>query len=417
MKTRIFNNFLLKLLSVAAAVLLWVIVLDIDNPVQNRTFRGIRVEMVNTDVITSQDQTYRIEEGSDTVDLTVYARRSVLDKLKASDFRVTADMQKDLRYDSMVRIDVEYTGSYYLEKIEQSRINVAVSIEEEVTEQFKVRVNTSGNPGNGMVEGTAIPERTLVEVTGPVSVVERIKRVEANINIAGITGTAVRTCKLKILDGDGKEIDNTRLEYIGKNEDFKVTVTPLNSKLAGISFDVSKAAPEGYGLAGISYKPETVTIAGEKTRITGIYNLDIPPEALNPEGKTGSVEQLVDISRYLPDGVIIPDETEQEIVVMMEIVPLKTTVYQFSPEQIHFLNLKEGLSVDPSETSVLEVSISGTESDLSLLMQEAVTVTVDLSECTRTGTYTLPAAVTAPEKYSVPQELQISVKLVRAEEE
>lgn len=67
---------------------------------------------------------------------------------------MTADMQKDLRYDSMVKIEVIYTGNATIDSIEQSRENVLVSIEEKATEEFKVTVDTTGTPSAGLEKGT-----------------------------------------------------------------------------------------------------------------------------------------------------------------------------------------------------------------------------------------------------------------------
>ena len=311
MKTKVFDNLLLKVLSVAAAVILWLVVVNIDDAVGSRPIRNVKVSMVNMEALTSQGQMCRIEEGTDVVDLTVYARRSVLNNLKSSDFVVTADMQKDLQYGSMVKIEVSYVGDATIERVEQNRENVLVSIEESVTEQFKVVVRQKGEPGNGLVKGSAVPEQTLLEVTGPASVVERIKQVEVEVNVAGITGTVVRPGKLTLMDSDRNPIDGTYLDYSGKDTDFNVTVTTLNKKTVGISFDISEAAPEGYSLSAISYTPETVTIAGTEAQLRPIRNLDIPAEVLNPEGTVGKFEQTVDISQYLDEGIVIPDEDER----------------------------------------------------------------------------------------------------------
>lgn len=413
MKTKLFDNLLLKILSVIAAVLLWLIVVNIDDAVDSRVIRAVKVSMVNMEVLTSQGQMCRVEEGTDVVDLTVYARRSVLNKLKASDFVVTADMQKDLQFGSMVKIEVAYVGDSSIERVEQNRENVLVSIEESVTEQFKVTVKLDGQPENGLVAGSVIPEQTLVEITGPISVVERIKSVQVKVPIAGITGTVVRTGRLELMDSDGKAIDGTYLDYYGKDADFNVTVTTLNKKEVGISFDISQAAPEGYGLSSISYKPETVTIAGTSAQIRPIFNLDIPPEALNPNGEIGRIEQTVDISRYLEEGIVIPDEDEREIVVTMEIIPHTSQSYVFTGDRVQYLNLPEGLELDLTETAPFEIQVSGMEADLSGLTIDAVTASVDLSECRRPGTYTLPVSVTVPEGLRAPEGLTLTVTLVR----
>lgn len=414
MKTKLFDNLLLKILSVAVAILLWLVVVNIDDAVQSRSFKNIKVNTINMDAITSQGQTVRIDEDTDSLDIVVYARRSVLDKLKASDFVATADLQKNLLYGGMVGIEVTYNGDYAIEKIEQSRKNVLVSIEEEVTEQFKVTASYTGVPADGYVVGSLLPEQSLVEITGPASVVERINRVEANVNVAGLTGTTVRTCTLELKNGDGDPIDGTYLQYIGKDTSFEVTVNILTKKLVGISFDISEAAPEGYGLSSIAYKPETVYIAGEKSQISGIYNLNIPAEALNPEGETGDVTKTVDISQYLGSGIVIPNEDEREIVVTMEIVPLETVTYGISPHQIQYDDIPEGYELDVSEADILEIPVSGLEADLDALVMDSIIVNADLSEIRRAGTYTVPVTVTLPDGFSCPEGLEITVKLVRA---
>ncbi len=413
MKTKVFDNLLLKVLSVAAAVILWLVVVNIDDAVGSRPIRNVKVSMVNMEALTSQGQMCRIEEGTDVVDLTVYARRSVLNNLKSSDFVVTADMQKDLQYGSMVKIEVSYVGDATIERVEQNRENVLVSIEESVTEQFKVVVRQKGEPGNGLVKGSAVPEQTLLEVTGPASVVERIKQVEVEVNVAGITGTVVRPGKLTLMDSDRNPIDGTYLDYYGKDTDFNVTVTTLNKKTVGISFDISEAAPEGYSLSAISYTPETVTIAGTEAQLRPIRNLDIPAEVLNPEGTVGKFEQTVDISQYLDEGLLIPDEDEHEIVVTMDITPHESAKYMYYSQQIRFLNLSGGLKV--SEAGPLEVTVSGAQTDLAALTTEDIVVSVDLSECRRAGTYTMPVTVTVPENIRALEGLELTVTLSRTE--
>lgn len=417
MKKKLLSNMLLKVLSVFAAILLWLVVVNIDEAVQEKTIRNIKVNILNDTVLTDQDQIYWVEEGTDTVDVTVSARRSVLARLKASDFVATADMQKDLRYDSMIKIDVSYTGSDAVAITGQSRTNVLVSIEESVTEQFKVTVDTDGTPSDGLVVGSAVPERTIVEITGPVSVVERIKTVSAKVDITGITGTAKRTCMLQLLDSDGNAIDDTFLEYIGKDEAFSVTVTTLSTKEVGISFDISEAAPEGYGVSAIYYVPGTVVIAGEKSALSPIRNLQIPPEALNAEQLTGHVEETVNITSYLPDGIQIPDKADQEIVVTMEITPYETQTVSVASSLISFTNLPEGMEVDELEDETLEIPVVAFEGMFESFDAGTISLSADLSDCERTGRYTVPVTVTLPEGYSCNEEISVSLHVSRSETE
>lgn len=417
MKKRVLNNLSWKILSVVAAIICWIVVVNIDDTIESKTIRNVSVTLINTDALTSQDQTYMIEEGTDKVDITVYARRTELAKVKESDFTVTADVEKDLRYDSMVKIEVSYTGSATIDSVSQSRENVLLSIEEKVTEQFKVIVETTGEPADGLVVGATTPEQTLIEVSGPKSEVERVKRVVAEADITGITGTTTRTCTLRLTNSDGEEITSSQLEYTGKDTDFSVTVTTLSTKLVGISFDVSEAAPEGYSLASISYKPETVTIAGEESDIRSIYNLSIPASALNPDGETGTVQQTVDISQYLDDDILIPSEEEKEIAVTMEIVENETVEYSVSSDSVVMENLANGLEAILTDADALTITVTGLPSTLAELTTDDITVSIDLSEITRTGTYTAALDVALPDGLSCADAPEITVEVVEAEEE
>ena len=89
MKTKLLNNLMWKILSVLAAIMLWLVVVNIDDTIESESLKNLQVSLLNADVITSQDQTYRIDPGTDKVNLTVYARRTELAKVKPSDFVIT----------------------------------------------------------------------------------------------------------------------------------------------------------------------------------------------------------------------------------------------------------------------------------------------------------------------------------------
>ena len=68
MKAKIFDNLLFKILALLMAVLLWVVVVNIDDAVSYKKISGVKVNLINTDVLTSQDQTIRVEEGTVTTE-------------------------------------------------------------------------------------------------------------------------------------------------------------------------------------------------------------------------------------------------------------------------------------------------------------------------------------------------------------
>lgn len=320
MKLKLTDNLFLKILSVILAVVLWVVVLNISDAESTKVFTR-EVNLINTDIITDNGKVFRVKDGSNQVRVTVRARQSVLREFNESDVILTADMRKNLKYDSQVEISVECRNrDIEVEKdITLSRRNVEVSIEDSATEQFQVHVKQEGKENSGLMVGSMVPEQSIIKITGPVSIVERISYVEAQADVTGITATAVRNCELKLYDSAGGEIDNTYLNYIGKNNGIDVTITMLNTKSVPLSFSYTGTPAENYVVKKLTYKPEIIEIAGSAAVLSGFTRLEIPGEAVNVDGIDSELQLVVDLTEYLPTGVIIKQENEASALVIVEV--------------------------------------------------------------------------------------------------
>ena len=319
-KINLTDNLFLKILSVLIAILIWLVVMNINDAEKTTSF-PVPVELVNTEVITNNGKVFRVLEGSELVTVKVRARKSIIDELDRTDFILTADMQKDLKYDRMVGITVECKNKSINidENVSLSRSNVEVSIEDSATEQFQVHVRHTGEPNNGLVVGSMVPEQTIIKITGPVSLVEKIKTVEAMVDITGIPGMTVKTCELKLYDAAGGIIDNTYLKYVGKNDGIDVTVSMLNTKTVPLKFNYTGNPVENYAVKEISYKPETVEIAGSAEVLSRIFRWEIPAEAVDVSGIDEELQLVVDLAQYLPSGVILKNGEESSALVIVEV--------------------------------------------------------------------------------------------------
>ena len=79
------NNTGMKILSVFIAILIWLLVANINDPVRTERFSGIPVQIINENALTSLGYAYEVLEG-DEVSITVEGKRSVLNDMSASDF-------------------------------------------------------------------------------------------------------------------------------------------------------------------------------------------------------------------------------------------------------------------------------------------------------------------------------------------
>lgn len=62
MKEKLTNNLALKLLSLALAAFLWMVVVNLDDPVTSVQFSNVPVEILHPEVVTSKGKTYQIPD-------------------------------------------------------------------------------------------------------------------------------------------------------------------------------------------------------------------------------------------------------------------------------------------------------------------------------------------------------------------
>ena len=129
MKTRLMNNLGLKILAFLAAGMLWLLVVNIDDPVTSATFQEVPVTVINQEVLAEEQQTFQIVDGTQTVDVTVTARRKILNRIRKEDITATADM-RELTLKTQIPITVTVNGYESVEAEAYPR-NLQVKLEDE----------------------------------------------------------------------------------------------------------------------------------------------------------------------------------------------------------------------------------------------------------------------------------------------
>ena len=413
MKHRLTANLGLKLLSVIVAIMLWLIVVNIDDAYTYRDYTNISVTLLNDYVVTDQDMVYRVEDDTDVISVRVYAKRSVLDTLSSSDFTATADMEKNIQYGNLVGIEVTCSNKNVdSADITKSRENVVLSIEEAETEQFNVVVVTEGTVADGYVVGSALPEQSLIEISGPVSVVEEIERVVATVDVTGLNSDRTKTCALTLYNAAGNVVDDTYLEYTGKTEGIDVTVTMLRTKTVSVNLEgyVGEVA-EGYKFISISYKPDSIEVAGTSTDLSGVTSIEIPEDAVDIEGITESMSLAIDIAQYLPDGLRLVDSDVSTVAVAVVVEEIVSAEYEIPVEDIEIENLDEDFEIDFGDIEEVVLTVTGTQDELDALSAEDITVTLDLNYYDE-GTYEVTLDVELPdEAYALGEDATVEIVL------
>ena len=411
MRKRIANNLALKILAFLIAAFLWLIVVNIDDPVGDKTFSNIPVQVVHEEVITDNNNTYQIVDNTQEVNVTVTAQRSVLDKIKAEDIQATADM-KELTMRTQVPIEVTikgYTGKY--EKANANPRNLQIQIDEEAKNNFPITPTTTGTVREGYVVGElkALPEK--VTLRGPKRIINSISKVTAEADVSGLSEDETLEAKLVLYDSNNNVIDQTLLANNLGKEGVSVEVNLLQVKRVPVKIDTAEiSAAEGYKLGTITVEPQEVSVTGEKSVLSNVSEISIPASALQMENLTQRTETTVDISSYLPNDVSLAEENANKVVISIPVQQPGAKTFEVSTSSIVVNNLSSNLDISYDSTVDLEIQIKG-PSDVLNVFSPAKKVSIDLKEYTEAGTYIVPVSVELPDGCSLVNDVSVEIVL------
>lgn len=404
MREKIENDLLLKIFSVVFAFMLWLFVINIDNPVIKKTFSDVPVDMLNEQVLDDLNQTYKIEDG-DTVSFTVKGKKSVVDRLKKTDFRATADVSSMSNVHAII-VKVEslrYKGQL---DIDTGGATVKVVLEDLKNDQIPVVVEVKGTPAKGYTVSSKTATPNLISVSGPKSVISQIKQIVATVDVTGLSKDVTMTKTAKCYDADGDIVSQDRIKLDTKTIKVKIGL----SKTKTVPFHVkTKGTPaKGYALGSIDYQPKEIEITGDEDQLDKIKQINLA--SLDIDGSTKSIEKTIKASDVnLPEGINFVKSTDEigDIVIRASIEKRKQRTLTINTNQITLINNTKNYDVTFDE-DVFEVKISGLKSVVDKIVAKDLNPKINM-EIYEPGTHTVQVQLTKIKNMSI--EDNVSVKI------
>ena len=396
----IFDNFGLKILAVIFSIILWFIVVNVDNPSQTKSFT-VMVKVTNEEALTQQGKYYTIPDNTNTVTFRVSARRTIMEQLTSSDFTAEANLE-ELENDT--RIPIAITANRYASSVTilGSTKYLYVDIGEQMTSKFIVSGETTGTVADGYkVESVEVTPNVL-SVYGPAEKVSQIGSVVAYCDVTGVTSGISESVVPTFLDADGNEMDTTGLEI--SESTVNVSVRFANIKTVPIVLESTETG-NGVTLNSISITPDQIEIIGEANVLNSVSQIVIPKTAIDVSQLTADIETEVDVASYLPEGVSVENSTSTKVKVLVDLSVSKSAEFDVPTSNITISGLNESLSASITGSTV-RATISGEETALSSLKADSVTGVIDASKITEAGTYSVNV------KFAVDGEFNVSDEIV-----
>ena len=405
MKNKLTNNLGMRVLAVVIAILIWIIVVNVSDPIIDSTYSGIPVEIVNTDAISKQNKTYEVLNDTDSIAVTISAKRSINDLLGRDNIRATADLSNLDMEKGTVRIKLE-TNKYNdkIESIKGKTDTLEVAIENLQKKQFAITSQVNGEPVDGYVIGDTVLDQNVVTVQGPESIVSKIDKAVVEASVAGMAASISTTSTIRYYDAKGNALDASRLSGNISSVNLKVDI--LSTKSLGFRFYTSGNLASDYSLAGdITSDIDEITVAGKSNVLSGISAITIPAAAIDLEGKKDTFTITLDVTKYLPDNVSLVDKDfDGKITVTVPIEKMETKDVAIPKSNISVTGYdseKQSITLMGGD---YVLGIKGLSSDLSDVKKDSIKGVVSIEDYLenkgltqlKAGTYEIPVQFELP---------------------
>lgn len=310
MRSKILNDFWLKVLSVVLAFLLWLVVMNVSDSMITIKIKGIPVQQLNGSALEQLDKVYDVAKG-DTVDVIVKGRRSLVEDLNADDFIATADLST-MSITNTVQITVTPKSAAIRDEVTVTCVDnvMRLNLEEKVNLQYSVKVKTFGTVKNGYAVCAYQTSPNIITVEGPKSAVGKVTEVVVKIDVSHHDSPMDLDGEIILYDAYGDEIINDKISV--SQDTVKVHLDIYPTKEVPVRVDIKGAPKDGYTMTDVMYQPQTVIIAGATENIETVEELVV--DDIYISGMDSDLETTVSLKDYLPDNVFLANANEEVVI-------------------------------------------------------------------------------------------------------
>ncbi|MDO4357639.1 MAG: CdaR family protein [Clostridia bacterium] len=384
------TNIGIKLLSVALAILLWVVVVYNDESItRSRTLNGLSA-LLNGQNSLASNSLALIENpldalnGNITVELDVPQAHYSL--VSESNVRVWLDLS-NIRTAGTQLVPLNVTCTYgSVKNVFPSTVEVQV----EALDSRSVPLNAvlTGKHRNYWYNVQALNPSTIT-VSGASSIVQNLSQGQLEVDVSNMTETTTRAYPFQLYDYSGDEVPQDLLTRSSSSVTAAIEVFP--TKELPVSNDIEDIlqgrVADGYTVKSITITPSTVTVAAEESLLDSLSELAIEPVEVDSVDRSFTVRRpiskLSDIRYFSTEQVYVTVEIEESVDSVV-----------FSDVPVVLLNTPDHLEVTDTPDAI-NVRVTGGLSEISALTADMLQATVDLSQASG-GVNSYPVEISVP---------------------
>lgn len=414
------NNWGFKLLSLLIAIVLWAGLITQDPTLtREKSFSDVKISIAGSDTMKRNGfiVVSDLDEILGSAQLKVDVPQMQYDNAVASMYNVRIDLSR-ITEGGAQEIKVLTTNSVTYGGVSQvTPETIEIEVEEYITRyRIPMNVDVIGTVPEGYYAGTPQPDPPMVAVSGPKSLVEKIVRAEAVLELGNLPrreGTVRTSSKFFLLDEQGNPVESELLSVTSESvllDSVVVEQTMYSTKSIALS-DLGMITGEpakGYEVKSVTFTPDVISAAGRKDNLDLLDTLYVS-NSVDVSGRGASFQQQLKVRR--PSELVYL--SADSVTVEVEIGPI-VQKKGFTEQRVNIVNVENGMRAS-MENKTASVIITGPQLWVQGLRSHHITLTCDASGLTA-GVYDLPVQCTIQndegQEYTVevgPETIQVTI--------
>lgn len=392
------KDLVIKIISVLTAILIWFVVLDSDNPFEERT---ITVPLTsNVEVLQLKNLQIVGTALPNSIDIKIKGRRHKISGVTANDFKVSIDLS-ELSESGNNTISVnppEYFGDQDIIIVGMSPSSLNVKLERIVGKQYPVEVLFTGSLPAGYEVINLRVEPNIAILEEKESSISRVSKIVAYVNLDEADNNKELVMRATVLDTNGNPIK----QFEGR---VPVIVSYNLAKSVPVAALTSGNPMNDFYLKEIKYSMPTARIIGSKSLLDGVKTLNAQP--IDIAGKNESF--IAPLVFNLPKDITIIQADSERLsaeIIIDKLITKELTL----PKSI--VTITPGENVDAMDYKLIEgtipITIKGKPEDVNSIGNSDIRLSIQVSDL-EPGEHEVPLIVKAPNTVKVIGEYSVNI--------
>lgn len=394
------KDLVIKIVSILTAILIWFVVLDSENPFEERT---LAVPLTsNVDVLQSNNFQVVGTQIPSSVDVKIKGRREKISSVTANDFKVTIDFS-EVTASGTKRIYInepEYLGDQDIIMMGINPVSVTLNFERVVGKQYPVDVEYTGSlpVGYELINLKVEPNNVILEEKE--SSILKVSKVVAYVNLDEADDNKEIVMRAVVLDSEGQPLR----QFEGK--------VPII-----VSFNLAKKVPviatikgnpvKDYYLKEIKYSLPSVRVIGSRSVLEGING--VSTDAIDINGKSETF--VTPLITSLPKGATLFDEDAERLSAEVVIEKYITRNINMSSGNVSIFHGDTAGTMNYRVTNdTIPITIKGKSEEVNAIKVSDIKLSVYVNDLLP-GEHEVPLTVKVPNSVNLIGEYSVNVTI------